>query len=348
MQEHQPGWSERVLTYQSTGEGRRALLDELATYTYRYPRRKLPTLDEDAPGEFYLFCHDKLEQLIVRFRDHGKPFEHYLNSVLSWQLRSFLAKRRDAEHAWQTALRSRLWEEPEAAAQTAVPPPAASSPWRNPASHRERRANAAGVSPRAARRRQPRRANNVRPFPGAAAAQPRGGGRGRAPAQATGAATAQTARRRLLFGVLKTGHRLEEQQVAAAAQALGCDLPRLRFLIEQLRRGRESAHRRLQLLRERRTRAFAQLQLWSAAAHQAVDDARRAHAVRRAARHRRAVETAQSEISRVRVAPSNREIAALLGIPKGTVDTGIYWLRRQSAATYAATDGTGAGEQQSA
>ena len=323
MQEHQPGWSERVLTYQSTGEGRRALLDELATYTYRYPRRKLPTLDEDAPGEFYLFCHDKLEQLIVRFRDHGKPFEHYLNSVLSWQLRSFLAKRRDAEHAWQTALRSRLWEEPEAAAQTAAPPPAA-------------------------KRRQPRRANNVRPFPDAAAAQPRGGGRGRAPAQATGAATSQTARRRLLFGVLKTGHRLEEQQVAAAAQALGCDLPRLRFLIEQLRRGRESAHRRLHLLRERRTRAFAQLQLWSAAAHQAVDDARRAHAVRRAARHRRAVETAQSEISRVRVAPSNREIAALLGIPKGTVDTGIYWLRRQSAATYAATDGTGAGEQQSA
>ena len=313
MQKHQPGWSERVLAYQRTGEGRRALLDELATYTYRYPRRKLPTLDEDAPGEFYLFCHDKLEQLLVRFRDRGKPFEHYLNSVLSWQLRSFLAKRRDSEHAWQTGLRSRLWEEPEAATQ----PPAAPPP---------------------AKRRQPCRENNVRPFPGAAAAQQ----------QATLATTSETVRRRLLFGVLKTGHRMEEPQLAAAAQALGWDLPRLRFLIEQLVRGRASAHRRLHLLRERRTRAFAQLQLWSGAAHQAVDDARRAYAVRRAARHRRAVETAQSEISRVRVAPSNREIAALLGIPKGTVDTGIYWLRRQSAAAYAAADGTGAGEQQSA
>ena len=327
-----------MLTCQRTGEGRRALLEELATYTYRYPRRKLPTLDEDAPGEFYLFCHDKLEQLIVRFRDRGKPFEHYLNSVLSWQLRSFLAKRRDSEHAWQTALRSRLWEEPEAAAQPPATPPA----------RMDRRSNAAGVSPRAARRRQPRREDNVRPFPGAAAAPRRGGGHGRILALATPTATSETVRRRLLYGALKTGHRLEEPQLAAAAQAIGCDLPRLRFLIEQLVRGRASAHRRLRLLRERRTRAFAQLQLWSAAAHQAVDEARRAHAVKRAARHRHTVATAQSEISRVRVAPSNREIAALLGIPKGTVDTGMYWLRRQSDAAYAAADGTGAGEQQSA
>ena len=347
MLKHHPGWSERVLACQRTGEGRRALLDELATYTYRYPRRKLPTLDEDAPGEFYLFCHDKLEQLIVRFRDRGKPFEHYLNSVLSWQLRSFLARRRDSEHSWQTALRSRLWEEPEAA-QPAAPPPAAGSPWRNPASHRERRSNAAGASPRTARRRQPWRENNVRPFPGAAAAPRHGGGHGLVQAQATSAATSETVRRRLLYGALKTGHGLEEPQVAAAAQAIGCDLQRLRFLIEQLRRGRASAHHRLHLLRERRTRAFAQLQLWSAAAHQAVDESRRAHAVRRAARHRRTVETAQAEISRVRVAPSNREIAVLLGIPKGTVDTGMYWLRRQSDAEYAAADGTGAGEQQSA
>ena len=152
-QEHHPGWSERVLTFQRTGAGRRALLDELATYTYHYPRRKLPTLDEDAPGEFYLLCHHKLEQLIVRYRDHGKPFEHYLNSVLSWQLRSFLAKRRDSEHAWQTALCSRLWDEPELAAQPAATAPAAMR-W-----------------PRCA-------ATNVRPFPGVAAAPGSGDGGG--------------------------------------------------------------------------------------------------------------------------------------------------------------------------
>ena len=322
-QEHHPGWSERVLTFQRTGAGRRALLDELATYTYHYPRRKLPTLDEDAPGEFYLLCHAKLELLIVRYRDHGKPFEHYLNSVLSWQLRSFLAKRRDSEHAWQTALCSRLWDEPELAAQ-----PAATAP--------------------AAMRRPRCAATNVRPFPGVAAAPGSGDGGGQGPAQPLPPTAPKTARRRLLFGVLKIGHRLEERQLAAAAQALGCELPRLRSLIEQLRRARAAPLRRLHLLRARRNRSFAKLQLWSAAAHRDVDGARRAQAASRAAYHRRAVATAQAELSRVRMAPTNREIAAVLGIPKGTVDTGLYWLHRQTFEDYAQAYGVGAGEQQSA
>ena len=323
MREYHPGWSERVLTFQRTGQGHRALLDELATYTYHYPRRKLPTLDEDAAGDFYLFCHDKLEQVIVRFRDCGKPFERYLNSVLSWQLRSFLAKRRHADHAWRTSLRSQLWDDPERVAEETPAPAAAARPQR--------------------------RDTNLKPVREAPGTPLLGGAASGTPSAATSSALASpVARRRLLYGVLKTGHRLDERQLAAAAQATGYELPRLRSMIEQLRRGRVATQRRLELLRGRRNRAFAQLQLWSAAAHQDADRERRAQAAARAARYRHAVEAAQAELARVRVAPSNREIAALLLVPKGTVDTGLYWLRRQTATDYAASDAVGAGEQQSA
>ena len=312
QQEYHPGWSERVLAFQRTGEGRRALMEELGTYAYRYPRRKMPGLDEDAGGEFYLFCHAKLEQIVVRFRDCGKPFERYLNSVLSWQLRSFLAKRRQAEHAWQTTLRSPLWDDPDAAAET-------------PAT------DVRGAAPA-----------NVTPFPSPPAPP--------APPAAApkGAKRAAVARRRILYGVLKTGHRLDQRQLAAAAQATGCELPRLRSLIEHLRRGRAGAYQRLELQRSRRNHAFARLQLWSGAAHRETDGKFRAQAAARAARCRRSVEAAQSELARVRVAPTNRAIAAVLGIPKGTVDTGLYWLRRQRTADYAWADGAGAGERQSA
>lgn len=308
QQEYHSDWNERVLAFQRTGEGRRALLEELAVYAYRYPRRKLRTLDEDAAGEFYLFCHAKLEPIALRFRDCGKPFERYLNSVLSWQLRSFLSKHRHSEHAWQTTLQSPLWEDPEPGVQQDTAPPAAT-----PA--------------------------NVRAFPTPAAAA--------RPASAA-APACPVVRRRLLFGVLKTGHRLDEPQLAAAAQTIGCALPRLRALIDHLQRGQAVAHRRLALLRERRNRAFTQLQIWSTAAHCGADADRRALAKARAARWRRAVEAAQAGLARVRVAPSNRAIAAVLGIPKGTVDTGMYWLQRQGAADYAAADGAGAGERQSA
>lgn len=312
MQEEYPeyhsGWTERVLTFQRTGEGRRELLEELATYVYRYPRHKLARPDEDAAGEFYLFCHAKLEQVVLRFRDCGKPFERYLNSVLSWQLRTFVAKRRTAEHAWQaTTLLNPAWEDPDKMLE--------------PAAARRRTAPA-----------------NVTSFPGTPAPAP-------AP---PAAAVSPTTRRRLLFGVLKTGHRLDDDQLAAAAQAVGCGVARLRSLIEQLRDGCAGAHRRLERLRMRRNRAFGQLQIWSAAARRDADAGRRTVARARAARYRRAVEAAQADLARVRVAPTNRAIAALLGIPKGTVDTGLYWLQRPNAADYAALNATGAGERQSA
>ena len=306
--EYHSGWTARVLTFQRTGEGRRELLEELATYIYRYPRGKLARPDEDAAGEFYLFCHAKLEQVVLRFRHCGKPFERYLNSVLSWQLRTFIAKRRSAEHAWQaTTLLNPAWEDPDKMQEPAA----------------------------AARRAPPA---NVTSFPGVPAPAP----------PAAAAAVSPTTRRRLLYGILKTGHRLDDDQLAAAAQAVGYGVARLRSLIEQLRNGCAGAHRRLELLRGRRNRAFAQLQLWSAAASRDACAGRRTVARARAARYRRAVEAAQADLARVRVAPTNRAIAALLGIPKGTVDTGLYWLQRPNAADYAAVDGTGAGERQSA
>ena len=51
----------------------------------------------------------------------------------------------------------------------------------------------------------------------------------------------------------------------------------------------------------------------------------------RAERYRRTVAVAQFELSRVRIAPSNRHIAAVLGIPKGTVDTGLHLLQQNNA-----------------
>ena len=307
MQEHHTGWTERVRVAQRYGTGRRALLEELATYAYHYPRRKIPTLDEDAAGEFYLFCHAKLERVIDRFRDHGKPFERYVNSVLSWQLRTFLARRKCIEQAWKTSLRAQLWDGARAVAaapvKSAPPPPptavpAADPPW-----------------------------TTDRLLPGLSSA---------------------TAQRRLLYAVLKAGHRLDDDHLSAAAPAVGCDVQRLRVLVDELGRRRAPAQRRLAVLRTRRNLAFAQLQIWSAAAHEEEDAGQRARAAARAARYRRTVVTAQSELARVRVAPSNREIGALLGVPKGTVDTGLYWLKRQIAVLYARADGVGTGEQQSA
>ena len=47
---------------------------------------------------------------------------------------------------------------------------------------------------------------------------------------------------------------------------------------------------------------------------------------------RRALCRSQRRIAAVRLTPSNREIAAALGLPKGTIDTALYSLRRRQQA----------------
>ena len=301
MQKDHADWSARVCAAQQTGTGKQALLQELATYTYHYPRRRIPHLDEDTSGEFYLFCHRKLEHLVERFRERGIPFEHYLNSVLSWQLRTFLAKRNRAEQAWQASLRNPLWDCSETTGAAADDGTGTAEP----------------------RPTQPARAHRFR-MP----------------------ATAR--QRRLLYAVLKAGHGLDDAEIDRAAAATGCPTDRLHRLVSDLAQRGAAKRRRQQMLRERRNHAFAELNIWSAVAHQETDPDRRARAVARAARHRRTMKSAQAELARVRVAPSNRDIGDLLSVPKGTVDTGLYWLKRDIAAHYPDHDGVGTGEQQSA
>ena len=41
------------------------------------------------------------------------------------------------------------------------------------------------------------------------------------------------------------------------------------------------------------------------------------------------------EIARIPLCPTHRAIAEELGVPKGTVDTGLRWAKNQLAALYA-------------
>ena len=99
----------RVFSAQRSRRGRRALLAALSAYAYHFPLKSRPNLDEDIPGDFYLYCHTKLAVMIDSFEDRGVPFEHYVNSVLRWQLHSFLRARQRDTRDWQIALFSDVW-----------------------------------------------------------------------------------------------------------------------------------------------------------------------------------------------------------------------------------------------
>lgn len=141
-------------------------------------------------------------------------------------------------------------------------------------------------------------------------------------------------RRGLLFLVLKCSRRLDPPSLAAAASATGVAPRDLARLAERLRAGLESCERRLEALRLRRNGAFSRARTLEAALARATDSAEVSTLQRRLEAANRCLAAAAERMARVRRDPTNREVAEALGVPKGTVDCGLFQLKRRLATVY--------------
>jgi len=258
-------------------------MNDLARKVYLYPRRRMGW-DEDACGEFYLFCYSRLVRLLDRFRDQGKPFESYLCSVLGWQLRNFARDRKRGERSWNVALRL----EP------------AKAPVVDEASA---------------------------PDDEASALMALDSGIGRY-------IQTPTDRRNFLFFVLKSSRHISPQQCAALAGLAGVSVDRLEGLLEELRQGRAHRETRLDSFRRRRNAAFCQVRLLETELATEIDEAKRQALSARLRKARTRMRGAMERMARVGLAPTNKEIARILDVPKGTVDSGLYWLKKKLAPVY--------------
>jgi DNA-directed RNA polymerase specialized sigma24 family protein len=286
--------TEKVLHYQRTGQGLGDIVNDLAPRVYHFPRRTMGW-DEDACGEFYVFVHPRILRLVERFRNQGKPFESYLWAVLSWQVRNFARERGQREREWRVSLRMDPGEQADCGP--------ADAPGRAPA----------GVPVLVPPAVDP----SALPCTDMARAI-------RSPAD----------RRNFLFLVLKCSRQLDSARAPQFAAMAGVNASRLLDLVDTLRDMRTGRERRLQKFASRRNRAFAKILLLQTELRNEVE-AGKIDALREALRRaRQRMRSSAAHMARVGMSPTNREIAAVLGIPKGTVDSGLYWLKRKLAAVY--------------
>lgn len=272
---------QKVLRYQRTGEGWEEILRDLSPGIYSYPRRLYGWQDDDL-GQFYLFFLPRLKSLLQRFRDHGKPFEHYLNSALFWNLRSYFRLRKKLNSEWSASAWPELWdcEEEE---DRGLPSPLPET-------------------------RQVSRIEN------------------------------DTLRRRFLFLVLRQAGRLNDRQLETAARMAGVQLPwlrkKVRFLMGEVRQRAA----RFEKLRQRRNRAFYRCRCLEEELSREWEGKKRQQLVRNISRLRRIMRTTMLEMSKVPLSPSHRSIAEALNVPKGTVDTGLRWIKMRGQALYRRED----------
>jgi DNA-directed RNA polymerase specialized sigma24 family protein len=287
--------TEKVLQYQKTREGLRDIVNEIGPRIYQFPRRTMGW-DEDACGEFYVFIHPRLIRLLDRFRNQGKPFESYLWAVLGWQLRNFARERNRDQRRWEVSLRMEIG----AAGSLS------GSQSERPGSFEDNR--------------------GLEDEPGAEALK--------ASAAVARCVQSMADRRNFLFLALKCSRLIDAENAPALARIAGVTPETLASLVAELRDARSARECRHEMFRCRRNKAFAAIRLFESELHAEVDREKRASLEKSLGKTRLRMRTAMQRMSRVALAPTNLEISKALGVPKGTVDSGLYWLKRKLASVH--------------
>jgi len=141
-------------------------------------------------------------------------------------------------------------------------------------------------------------------------------------------------RRNFLFLVLKCSRLLDPERAPSLARLAGVTTQRLLSLASALRDLRGPREARQEIFRGRRNACYAAIRVLETEIASETDPEKLASLQERLRRMRRRMRVAMDHMSRVALAPTNREIGRVLGVPKGTVDSGLFWLKRKLASVY--------------
>ncbi len=296
--------TEAVLRYQQTGIGLERAYGEAALLVYEYPRRRFGFSEDDC-GEFLLFFHRSLLRLIDRYRDTGRTFEAYLYGTMKWQIRTFARKKRRSAVRYEVVNHRDLWEE--------IHP----------------RYYAASIT------ESTQETGFVRE------AEPKLLVSGSLEIDADGRLVDPTMRRRVTILALKACLHLDDTLIRAVEHAADHQPGWLQDRLAEARAYMRRRTDRLRSLQMRRVRAYYNLRrahdtLRLAPPGPAADSAMRSVAVW----HRR-LRLIENAICRVPRSPTNGEVAEILGVPKGTVDSSLFYMKRVYSGTKRPRSATG-------
>ncbi len=140
--------------------------------------------------------------------------------------------------------------------------------------------------------------------------------------------------RNFLFLALKCARTIGPDNAPLLAAVSGVAEDRILGLSASLQEMRAPREHRLETFRARRNRAFAQSRMLETELQGEVETERIAVLRASLAKVRKRMRAAMNRMARVKLAPTNLEIARVMGVPKGTVDSGLYWLKRKLASVY--------------
>jgi hypothetical protein len=285
---------ELVNAYRRNGEGKALILERVAALVYE-GYSKFGFEDEDDAANALLKFHGRIVKLVDRFEDRGLSFDVYLATNLRYLARTVRRERRRLREREETCERAVL-DEAESEARSSIEDRSASF---DQACESQAEFRPSKRRPRARGGRVPR-------------------------CQAEIAAYSS----RLVFLAVKCAWEIDEAGISRVAISAGVDREWLAAAIEQARRSMESERSRLERLTQRRNASWTKLQLLGDRLRDETDPYRRVRLRLAEEREARRNARVMAEIAALKPIVPNSLVARILGLPKGTVDSGLYYLRK--------------------
>lgn len=141
-------------------------------------------------------------------------------------------------------------------------------------------------------------------------------------------------RRRLVLLALKAAPYLDEGHLEAVCRESGTDLAWLQACQHRLCLALRPRHQRRDVLVEKRSEAFCRRLMAEDDARREVDPERRAVHEHRAGLYRQRLSRLSRQQNALSTVPTHLEVAAVLGMPKGSVDSGLYHLKKALGSVY--------------
>ncbi|TVQ23952.1 MAG: hypothetical protein EA382_08955 [Spirochaetaceae bacterium] len=288
---------ERIAAYSAGLSSTRAVIDAISEVVYRYPAGR-PGFSEEDSAEFLLMFYPRIMKLVARYdASAGRCFEVYLNTTLKYQLRTFAARHSTERIRLATAV------QPGVADEIRERPPegpyaADEAPERvcYPLGRRRLSTGLLGLNPPS-----------------------HGLDDGLTPSQA----------QRVLVMALKAEEQLSMERCVALADWIGWDRNRMVTAWQQLRALYGPMRERRLKLQAARDGAWFRVRCIENRLRIATDEIERRRLGLERTRWQRRHERSRYLLSTIPAGPSHQQIAHVLGIPKGTVDSGVFKARRE-------------------
>jgi DNA-directed RNA polymerase specialized sigma24 family protein len=268
--------------YLRTGKGLDLVKEQIAMRVYSYPKHNQYCSEEDC-ADFLLGFYPRIERLIERYENTGSSFEAYLQSCLSWHMKSYIRlrihKKREDRVLYKETCQALLDDAGEEEDLWEV------------------------------------REETPRPF---AALEE----------SLHAAQEKRKHRRQIMLLALKCADSMNDENINQISSHTGIHSSCVFHLIEILRTTMRKRTERIRSLEEGRRRTYLRLRYLTEEKRACQDEFLLAKLNKKIRREKKNYETAWKILAQAPKAPSHSDIARILGIPKGTVDTGFHYIKK--------------------